>query len=64
MTTLRIFLSIDMLIERVRGFFFWTDQADIRAEDVCTNGTTGGCEGPALVGWPLNWFSTPCLDRR
>jgi hypothetical protein len=63
MTTLRIFLSIDMLIERMRGFFFSADLAGIRAEKVCTNGTTGGCQVPALVGWSRDGFSTSCLDR-
>lgn len=53
MTTLRIFLSIDMLIERMRGLFFppfSADQAGIRAEEMCANGITGGCNGPAGSG--------------
>jgi hypothetical protein len=58
MTTLRIFLLIDMLIKRMRGFFFSADQADMSQADMggkgCTNGFTGGCRGPALVGWSLD----------
>jgi len=55
MTTLRIFLSIDMLIERVRGFFFSADRADIRTDEVCT-----GCGG--LVAGLILYFFLP--DRR